>query len=72
MGYPDAAYRNNEDKSSQRGQAVFMAEPRKKGVVNPKGSLVDYESTKIKKTVLSTTVSELYSFTKCYGTCQFL
>ena len=34
--------------------------------------MVDYESTKIKKTVLSTTVSELYAFMKCYGTCQFI
>ena len=30
------------------------------------------ESQKIKRTVLSTTVSELYSFMKCFGTCQFL
>ena len=27
---------------------------------------------KIKKTVLSTTVTELYSFMKCFGSCQFL
>ena len=72
VGYPDAAYRNNADKSSQRGQVIFIAEPRKPGTVNPRGSLVDYESQKIKRTVLSTTVSELYAFMKCYGTCQFL
>ena len=24
VGYPDAAYRNNEDKTSQRGQTIFM------------------------------------------------
>ena len=36
------------------------------------GSLVDYESQKIKRTVLSTTVTELYSFVKCYVSCQFL
>ena len=35
------------------------------------GSL-DYESQKIKKIVLSTTVAELYSFVKCFGSCQFL
>ena len=36
------------------------------------GSLVDYESQKIKRTVLSTTVAEFYSFTKCFGSCQLL
>ena len=35
------------------------------------GSLIVYESQKIKKTVLSTTVAELYSFMKCFGSCQF-
>ena len=77
IGYPDAAYQNNEDKSSQRGQAIFIAEPRRKmpdgnTLVSPKGSLVDFETGKIKKQVLSTTVAELYAFMKCYGTCQFL
>ena len=51
---------------------IFIAEPRNDKVINPRGSLVDYESQKIKRTVLSTTVSELYAFMKCYGTCQFL
>ena len=36
------------------------------------GSLVDYESQKIKRTVLSTTVAEFSSFTECFGSCQFL
>ena len=36
------------------------------------GSLIDLESQKIKKTVLSTTVAELYSFMTCFGSCQFL
>lgn len=72
ISYPDAAYKNNEDKSSQRGQCIFVAEPRRPNAVSPKRSLVDYESQKIKKTVLSTTVSEFYSFMKCFGTCQFL
>ena len=38
------------------------------------GSLIDYESQikKKKKTVLSTTVAELYSFVKYFGSCQFL
>ena len=36
------------------------------------GSLIDCESQKIRKNVLSTTVAELYPFTKCFGSCQFL
>ena len=36
------------------------------------GSLVDYESQKIKGNVLSRNVAELYSFVKCCGSCQFL
>ena len=74
IGYPDASYRNNGDKSSQRAQVIFLAEPKNRGKVkgDSYGSLIDYESQKIKRTVLSTTVSELYSFMKCFGTCQFL
>ena len=36
------------------------------------GNLTDYESQKIKKTVLSTTVAELYSFMKCFDSCECL
>ena len=72
IGYPDASYRNNSDKSSQRGLAVFVATERTKNQTDAWGSLVEYESTKIKRTVLSTTVSELYGLMKCYGTCLFL
>ena len=72
IGFPDAAYRNNAVKSSQGGQTIFIAEQRQKGKIHTRGSLVDYESQKIKKTVLSTTVSELYAFMNCFGTCQFL
>ena len=87
IGYPDASFKNNEDHSSQRGQCIFLAEQRKTftdsrlrgqkhGVTqenpNTKGSLIDYESTKIRRTTLSTTVAELYSFMKCYGTCLYL
>ena len=36
------------------------------------GSQIDYESQKIKKTVLSTTVAELYSFMERFGACQLL
>jgi len=70
--YPDAAYQNNVDKSTQRGLVIFLAEERQKNVVNAKGSVVDFESQKIKRTVQSTTVAELYAFMKCYGTAQFL
>ena len=31
-----------------------------------------FESTKIKRTTLSTTVAELYALMKCFGTCQML
>ena len=71
LGYPDASYRNNPDKSSQRGQVVFIAEQRNKSK-DSRGSLVDFESKKINRTTLSTTVAELYGLMKCFGTCQFL
>ena len=64
LGFLNASYRNNEDGSSQRGMTVFLAEPRgqssKDGTTY--GSLIDFESQKIKKIVLSTTVAELYYF----------
>ena len=72
IGYPDASFRNNSDKSSQRGQTIFLAEARDNKRADTRGSLIDYESQKIKRTVLSTTVSELYAFMKCFGNCQFL
>ena len=67
-------YRNNEDVSSQRGMAVFLAESRVRSTKDGMsyGILIDDESHKITKTVLSTTVAELYSFRKCFGSCQFL
>ena len=74
LGFPDASYRNNDDGSSQRGMTLFLAESRKRPSRDEMTyeSLVDNESQKIKKTVLSTTVAELYSFMKCFGSCQFL
>ena len=72
VAMPDAAFRNNSDKSSQRAMVIFMAEPGKEKSRNTKGSLIFFESTKIKRTTLSTTVAELYALTKCYGTCQML
>ena len=72
VAMPDAAFRNNSDKSSQRAVVIFMAEPRKEKSKNTRGSLIFFESTKIKRTTLSTTVAELYALMKCYGTCQML
>ena len=72
VGYPDAAFRNNEDKTSQRGQVIFLASERSGTSGHSKGSLVDYESQKIKRIVLSTIVAEMCAFMKCFGTCQFL
>ena len=71
LSIPDAAYRNNSDKSSQRGHTLFVAEARTQSY-HSRGSLVFYESTKIKRTTLSTTVAELYSLMKGYGTSQLV
>ena len=62
VGYPDASYRNNEDKSSQRAHVIFLAEQRdlRQGSSNSRGSLVDYETHKITATTMSTTVAELH------------
>ena len=68
----DAAFRNNSDKSSQRAMVIFMSDSRKEKSRNSRGSLIFFESTKIKRTTLSTTVAELYALMKCYGTCQML
>ena len=67
VAMPDAAFRNNSDKSSQRAMVIFMAEPRKEKSRNTKGSLIFFESTKIKRTTLSTTVAELYALMKCWN-----
>ena len=72
LAMPDAAFRNNSDKSSQRAMVIFMSEQRKEKSRNSRGSLIFFESTKIKRTTLSTTVAELYALMKCYGTCQML
>ncbi|CAE7449626.1 RE1 [Symbiodinium natans] len=72
LGIPDAAFRNNSDKSSQRAMTVFIADQRVKNRRDTRGSLIFFESTKIKRTTLSTTVAELYALMKCFGTCQML
>ena len=72
IGIPDAAFRNNSDKSSQRAMTIFIADERVKGRRDTRGSLVFFESTKIKRTTLSTRVAELYALMKCFGTCQML
>ena len=73
IGFLDASYRNNEDGSSQRGMTVSSAKLREHSAKDgiSYGSIVNYESQKIKRTVLSTTVAELYSFVKCFVSCQF-
>ena len=63
---PDAAFRNNSDKSSQRAMVIFMAEPRRGKSKNTKCSLIFFGSTKIKRITLSTTVAELYALMMCY------
>ena len=70
IGFPDASFRKNEDGSSQRGMTVFLAERRERSSKDGMsyGSPIDFEGQKIKKTVLSISVTELYSF----GSCQFL
>jgi len=74
LGFPDASYKNNEDKSSQRAHCIFLASMRGKNSAHADtfGSLVDYESHKITATTMSTTVAELYALMKCFGTCQFI
>ena len=72
VGYPDAAYRNNPDHSTQRGSVVCLAEPRTTSAASARGCIIDFESHKIHRTVLSTTVAELYAFNKTFGTCLFL
>ena len=69
MGFLDAAYKNNSDGSSQRSQCIFICQPRNKDR-DTKGSLIDFESHKIKRTVFWTTVAELSAFMKCYGSAQ--
>ena len=74
LGFPDASNRNNNDGSSQRGMAVFLAQSRERSSKDGMSywSLVDYDSQKILQLVLSTTVAELYSLMKCFGSSQFL
>ena len=72
IGYPDASYRNNSDGSSQRGLVICLAEPRTATSSDARGSLIDYESHKINRTTLSTTVAELYAFQKVFGSCCYM
>ena len=53
---------------------MFLAESRERSSRDGMtyGSLIDYESQKIKKTVLSTIVADLKAFMKCFGSCHFL
>ena len=74
LGYPDASYRNNDDKSSQRAHESSKKKQFKESEISEtssRGSLVDYESHKI-TTTMSTTVAELGALVRCFGTCLFL
>ena len=51
---------------------IFIADERVKGRRDTCGSSMFLESTKIKRTTLTTTVAELYALMKCFGTCQML
>ena len=52
---------------------MFLAESRERSSQDGMScASVDSESQRIKKIVLSTTVAEMYSFMKCFGSCQFL
>ena len=76
LGFPDASYRNNSDKSSQRAHVIYLAEERqpynsryseKKDSSATRGSIIGYESHKITTTTQSTTVAELQALMKCFG-----
>ena len=63
----------DSDKPSQRGMTVFLvAQQPHNSSRDTRGSLVFFESTKIKRTTLSTTVAELCALMNCFGTCQML
>ena len=53
---------------------MFLAESRERSSMDGMsyGSLIDYENQRIKRTVISTTVAELYYFMKCFVSCKFL
>ena len=72
VAFPDASYRNNEDKSSQMAQVVFICEARTSGRTDVRGTLIDYESHKIKRSTQSTTVAELTACMRSHGHSQFV
>ena len=49
-----------------------MADPRKPGREDARGSLIEYDSSKIKTATPSTTVAELNAFMRVFQTCRFL
>ena len=60
LGFPDASYRNNSDKSSQCAHVIDLAEERQP------------YNTRYSEFRRSTTVAELQALMKCFGTCLFL
>jgi hypothetical protein len=55
VGYTDASCRNNKDFSSQRGLCIFLSHPHHREHSDGFGSLIEYESHKIKKNCQPTT-----------------
>ena len=74
IAFPDASYRNNEDGASHRDMAVFLSESRERSTKDKMsyGNLIEFESQRIKRTVLFTTGAELFPFMKCFASYQFL
>ena len=56
-----------------QGWLLYLMQLSETTVTNHLNVLPDFiESTKLKRTTLSTTVAELFALMKCYGTCQML
>ena len=52
VAMPDAAFRNNSDKSSQPAMFFFMAEPRREKSKNTRGSLFSLNPRRSKEPLL--------------------
>ncbi len=72
VSIPDASFHGNADKSSQMGICVFVVKARKTASHHAGGNLIGFQSHKIKKQTLSTTVAELYALLKGFGIGQYL
>ena len=74
VGYPDASYRNNDDKSAQRAHVIFLAQDRNLHIDSPnfRGSLADCETHKTTATTMSTIAAELHDLVRGFGACLFI